>query len=86
MRDILIGGAWPYANGSLHIGRLEIMYILYQEVIVMEPLWQFGQNRRTGHHRRLVTFITKNLWNVLKGWALVMIYTRKHLQRSTKIL
>ena len=22
MRDILIGGAWPYANGSLHIGHI----------------------------------------------------------------
>ncbi|MFP4698645.1 MAG: class I tRNA ligase family protein, partial [Eubacteriales bacterium] len=22
MRKILIGGAWPYANGSLHIGRI----------------------------------------------------------------
>ena len=22
MRQILIGGAWPYANGSLHIGHI----------------------------------------------------------------
>ena len=22
MRNILIGGAWPYANGSLHIGHI----------------------------------------------------------------
>ena len=22
MRKILIGGAWPYANGSLHIGHI----------------------------------------------------------------
>lgn len=54
MRNILIGGAWPYANGSLHIGHIAAllpgdvlaryhravgnMYITYQEAIAMELL------------------------------------------------
>lgn len=51
MSNVFIGGAWPYANGSLHLGRLSsvlpgdvlaryfrskgITYYMYQAVIAM---------------------------------------------------
>ena len=60
--SIFIGGAWPYANGSLHLGHIASLLpgdilaryyrskgenVLYvQEVIVMEHRLQLGQNKK----------------------------------------
>lgn len=60
--NIFIGGAWPYANGSLHIGHIvallpgdviaryyrkkEIMFFMYQAVTAMERRYQLEQSRK----------------------------------------
>ena len=62
MTNIFIGGAWPYANGSLHLGGLQascpatywhvisarkaIKSCTYPVAIVMERLWRFKPFRR----------------------------------------
>ncbi len=60
--SIFIGGAWPYANGSLHLGHIASLLpgdilaryyrakgenVLYVSgVIAMEHQLQFGQNKK----------------------------------------
>ncbi|CEO08249.1 methionine--tRNA ligase 1 [[Clostridium] sordellii] len=60
--NVFIGGAWPYANGSLHIGHIvallpgdviaryyrkkEIMYFMYQVVTVMEHQYQLEPSQK----------------------------------------
>lgn len=60
--SIFIGGAWPYANGSLHLGHIASllpgdilaryygqkvrMCCMFREVTVMEHRLQLGQNKK----------------------------------------
>lgn len=78
---IVIGGAWPYANGSLHLGHVAALlpgdilaryyrqkvnkYYTYRVVTVMVHQFLFVQLRKTQQPRRLLIIIMKNLQNVL---------------------
>lgn len=68
MKNVLIGGAWPYANGSLHIDTLRPysleMYLhgiivpvanrcfMSPEVTAMEHPSQSGRNKKVKHQER----------------------------------
>ena len=64
---IVIGGAWPYANGSLHLGHVAALlpgdilaryyrqkasrFYMYQAVIVMVHPFLYGPHKRIQRQR-----------------------------------
>jgi len=60
MRQILIGGAWPYANGSLHIGHIagllpgDVLARYHRAVGDKDDRLYFcpGSSEKMGHFRK----------------------------------
>ena len=102
MRNILIGGAWPYANGSLHIGHIAGLLpgdvlARYHRAIGDNVFFVSGSDchgtpvairakQENKTPREVSDFIMKNLRSVFKSWGLAMMYIQRPPVRSTKNL
>ena len=83
MKTVVIGGAWPYANGSLHIGHIAALlpeqkgqkYFMYQAATVTERPLPFVHSKKAPPQKPSASDITENFAKFFKRWDFLITDT-----------